>query len=308
MLRTGIAAVLALTLLPAIIAGNASTWALRTVLDDEAFTAAVSRSLDEPAVDEAIADAATAIAMDELAGLDPTLRRLATLALGLGGRSTGADLEAALHDRILRALEDDRVQAARDQVVTEVHRFLLGAATGGNAVMSIEGRHVVVDVGTIVDAALAVVDPRLSGPLLAGLDPQASQVVVADAQAFQTVQTGVRVLEAAQWIIPLLALVACLLIVIVAHRRTRALAIVGVAVMVAGLVSLAVVWLGGAAVAGAPLDATIDGVVEAVYAALTSTLLLQSALLAAAGAVLAIAAWLWLRRRPSDPVSRRVAR
>jgi hypothetical protein len=304
MLRTGVAVVLAIVLVPAVVVGNASSWALRTVLDDRAFTAAVARSLDQPAVDMAIADAATAIVVDEFARLDPTVRRLATTSMGLGGSPTVDELEGAVHARILPALEDDRVEAARDQVVTGVHGFLLGTATGEHVVVVIDGPHLVVDVGTIVDQAVEVVDPRLSGLLLAGLDPQATRVVVADAGPFQTVQTGVRVLDAVQWIIPLLALLACLVIVVVAHRRTRALGIVGVGLMAAGLVSLAVVWLGGAAVAEASMDATIDGVVQAIYGALTSSLAIQSALLAAAGAVLAIAAWIAMRR-PRSGTDRR---
>ena len=54
-MRRTIAALLLVILLPALVVVNASTWALRTVLDDAAFAATVGRVMDTPDVKEAIA-------------------------------------------------------------------------------------------------------------------------------------------------------------------------------------------------------------------------------------------------------------
>ena len=298
MLRTVLAAILVIALIPTVIVANSSTWALRTVLDDEAFTATVARSLEAPAVEAAIAETATDIAVAQIAQADPVVLQLAAAALRLQGRPTDDALEAALAARIIVALDDPRVRDARDDVVRAVHRFLIGAAEGENTIVSIQGPQVVVDLRSVVEEATDAIDPRIGAVIGSTMDVESARVVVAEAEAFQQVQTGVRILEVAQWIVPLIALLACLLIVVVAHRRTRALAIVGVAVMIAGVVSLGIVWAGGAAVAGAPMDASIDVVVNDVYAAMTSPLLLQSVVLATIGAIVAAAAWFaWRRRR-----------
>ena len=95
-----------------------------------------------------------------------------------------------------------------------------------------------------------------------------------------------------------------ILIVVVAHRRERALGIVGVAVMIAGLVSLGIVWLGGTAGVAALRSDTVQDIAGAVYGELTTVLVAQSIVLLAGGAALAIGGWLLFRRRRARAIAR----
>ena len=72
---------------------------------------------------------------------------------------------------------------------------------------------------------------------------------------------------------------------------------VGVAAMIAGLVSLAAVWLGGGVATSLPDDPTAGEVVGDVYDAFASLLVGQSLLLLLGGFVIALVAWIALRRR-----------
>ena len=59
-------------------------------------------------------------------------------------------------------------------------------------------------------------------------------------------------MEALERLLPLVAVSAALVVVVVAHRRARALGIVGLAIAVAGAVSLLVLWLAGRYIASVP--------------------------------------------------------
>ena len=68
-------------------------------------------------------------------------------------------------------------------------------------------------------------------------------MVVAQVSELQPIRRTIDIMQASRSIVPLLAIAVALLIVVIAHRRERALGIVGAAVALAGLVSLAVIWL-----------------------------------------------------------------
>ncbi len=72
-------------------------------------------------------------------------------------------------------------------------------------------------------------------------------------------------------IVPLVAIAVALLIVVIAHRRERALGIVGAAVALAGLVSLAVIWLAGAYVTRIPDAKAAQTMTSEVYDAFLTT-------------------------------------
>ena len=222
----------------------------------------------------------------------------------LGASSAPGALEAALQARVVQALQDPRVEAVRDEVVRELHGFVFGAARGTNELVRVEGPDLVVDLTPIVERAADTIDPRLVAMIRPQLDPATTRIVVADAEGLQTAGTVVTVLDTLRWVIPLLVVLATILIVVVAHRRERALAIVGVAVMIAGLVSLGIVWLGGSAGVAAMNEGTVRDVAGAVYGELTTVLVSQSLVLLAGGAALAIGGWLLLRRRRAQATAR----
>jgi hypothetical protein len=88
-------------------------------------------------------------------------------------------------------------------------------------------------------------------------------------------------------ILPLVAIATALLVVVVAHRRARALQVVGLAVALAGAACLLVVWLGGLAVASADSPISPE-LVQMTYRALSSDLVTQSLALVVGGVVLLV--------------------
>lgn len=297
MIRTLLAAVLLVVLPPSLVVANASTWALRTVLDDEAFTTTVGRSLDAPSLERAIAARASQAVVSAIDAVEGRLRLVAIGVLGLTGSPSRDGIETALEARILGVLDDPAVEATRDHIVEQVHHALIGAVEGDDTAVAIRGDQVVVDLRPLVSVATEAIDPRLTEPVLANLPRGETRLVVAESDAFETASQALTLLEAMRILIPIVVLIVVLAIIGLAHRRTRALGIIGVAVMIAGMVSLAVAWAGGAAVAGATSDPTVDEIAHDVYDAFTSLLVGQSLLLVLGGALVAIITWIALRRR-----------
>jgi hypothetical protein len=294
-MRSGLAALLLIVLLPALVVANASTWATRTVLDDRAFTTTVGRAMDTPALEAALADAAAEVITEKIDELGPEVKVAAAAALGIGTDVSDVQVRSWVDTNILAALRSNEVEAARDDVVLELHAALIDSVDGRGAVR-VEGDRLVVDVGDVYDAAVERLDPR--AVQFAGIDAGDAAITVAQAQEIAAIRQGLSTLRVLQVIIPLAVVVAVLLILVLAHRRVRALGIVGVAIMLAGLASLGLAWASGGVVRGIPDDPTAGDIAENVYEQFISLLLVQSALLVLGGALLALVAWLLLRRRP----------
>ena len=88
-----------------------------------------------------------------------------------------------------------------------------------------------------------------------------------------------------------MAVTAGLLIVLLAHRRARALGIVGFAVAIAGLLSLLAVWSAGLYVSAVPDAPLARQLTREVYDAFLDVLVAQSIVLVAVGLALAVVAW-----------------
>ena len=295
-MRTALAAILLIVLLPAIMVANAATWATRTVLDESAFAGQVGAVLETPALEEAVARRATAAV---IATLDRAPGRLVVVGqaiLGFATPPTRAQIEAALEARIRAALADPAVRAARDDAVTASHRFVIDAARGDGDLVAVEGSQVVLDLSPVVERAAAAVDDRLPRAGLASIAPADARIVLADVPTVETIGRAVDVMETLRLVVPLAILAILVLVVILAHRRTRALATAGVVIMLAGLASLAVAWFGQGAVGGIS-DPMVRQVARDVYAAFLSPLVFQSALIAAGGGLLAVVGWIALRRQ-----------
>ena len=103
-------------------------------------------------------------------------------------------------------------------------------------------------------------------------------------------------MEALERLLPLVAVTAALVVVVVAHRRARALGIVGLAITVAGAASLLVLWLAGRYIASVPDAPAARQLAGDVYDAFLRTLVVQAALLVVVGLFLAVVSWILTRR------------
>ena len=302
-MRSSFAAVLLVVLLPALVLVNATTWALRTALDDAVFASTVGRVMDERDVQDAIADRATTAIVDTLDQADGRLTTVATVVLRLSGEPTREQITTALRARIVAALDAPGVRQARDQAIEAVHAFLVGAASGGNRLVNVEGSQVVLDLSPVVERVAAAIDDRLPQAGLAEIPPDQARIVLADAPRLQTVTTAIGVLETLRIVLPLLVLGVIIAILALAHRRARALGVVGLALMIAGAASILVAWFGSGIVANVSADPVAGQIAKGAYDAFVEVLVIQSLLLVAVGLFVALIAWILTRRRGATPAA-----
>jgi hypothetical protein len=296
MLRTGLATVLLLLFIPTVVAANTSVWARRTVLDADAFSTTVADALERPAIEEAVASTIASEIVDSLAGASPaTLDLLATQELNLPSGSTADQIEAALNTRIIGATRTATIQRIRDEIVVEVHEIVVGAIKGEPGLVTVRGDEVILDKGRLLDR-LADANPQIVAAIaLSGLGGQGS-IVIAHTTELEPVQRTLGTMEALELTVPLLAAAIALLIVVLAHRRERALGFVGLAITLAGLVSIVLVWLAGESLrsgSDAPIARQITGDVGTVFLAVLRE---QAIVLVIVGMVIAVAAWVLARR------------
>jgi hypothetical protein len=286
MLRSLLAALLVLALIPAAAAANASTWAKRSVLDQQTFTEVVDRALDAPEAEEALAEQLAPILFDTAVGADERARLILGPIAGQSPNAPDGDIIRGLEPRIRAALESPRFDAARERVVIAAHQALVGLDDPASTVR-IEGDALIVDAADLLRVLLDTIDSRIvalgvSVPDGADIDIQlaSSPGLAATGQVLPTV-------DRLGTILPLVAIATALLVVVVAHRRGRALQVVGLAITLAGVACLLVVWLGGLAVAAAesPISPQL---VQSTYRALSSDLVTQSMALMVGGFVLLV--------------------
>ena len=240
MLRTGLAAILLVLLIPTVVAANASFWALRTVLDSETFSTTVGRTLDTPELQRLVATSLADGIVDRVGRASPAAVNELASRLGL---ATGTDpdrVRAALGERILDAMDDPGVEQVRDEVVAAVHGSIIGVAEGKPGLIAVRGKDLVLDTTGLLDRIAAAADPRVASLVADVPTGLAGPIVIAQVAELEPIQDALALMEALERLLPLVAVTAALVVVVVAHRRTRALGIVGLAIAVAGAVSLLV--------------------------------------------------------------------
>jgi hypothetical protein len=306
MLRTGLAAILLVIFLPAVVAANTSTWALRTVLDSDAFAATTERALETPELESLIATrTAEAIVASAARRAPEELRVLAVQGLGLEPDAARAQVSAALATRLQGVFASPAVRDAREEVIASLHGYLLRTAEGTPGLITVQGDEVVLDPRDLVDRIVESVDPSIAAQVQASsalddLEP----VVIAEVDALEPVRQALDVMQALQVIVPLVALAVALLIVVVAHRRERALGIVGAAVALAGAASLLVLWVAGAYVTRLPTEPVARTISAQVYDAFVVVLRDQAIVLVVAGVAILIVALILGRRARRKAVRR----
>jgi hypothetical protein len=301
-----LAALLVLALIPAVAAANATTWAKRSVLDQRTFTEVVDRALDSPEAEEALAEQLAPALFDTLVDADERARLVLAPIAGQSADASDDAVIRGLEPRIRAALESPRFDAAREQLVIAAHRTLVGLDDPDSTVR-IDGDALIVDAADLLRVLLDTIDSRI-GAL--GIDvPDGANVDIELASSPGLAATGevLPTVDRLGTILPLIAIATALLVIVVAHRRGRALQVVGLAITLAGAACLGVVWLGGLAAAGAESPISPE-LVQATYQALSSDLVTQSMALIVGGFVLLVVGGLVSVLRPGRSATPRPAR
>jgi ribosomal protein S7 len=287
-------------LLPAVVFANGSTWATQTILDERSFTTVVGHALDSAVIRDRLAERATAIVLDKLNDVDSRTEQVARDVFGLNVVPSRPQLELLLRPVFASALEAPAVRDERDRVVAAAHRFVVTGASTPDAAVSFRGTQVVLDLGPVIERLSMTVDPRLSADGLADLTPRDASVAIADAGRLRSVGTMLVVLEGTRTAVPIVLLAMIALIVLLAHRRLRAVGLVGVTLLLAGLACLTVTILAGEFAREISDETAVNQVAGDAYDAFASLLIAQSAGLVIGGTLVALAAWVLRRRGPVD--------
>jgi len=286
MLRTLLAALLVLALIPAVAAANASMWAKRSVLDRQTFTETVDRALDEPEAEKALAKQLAPILFDALIATNDQVRLILAPIAGQSADAPDDAIIRGLEPRIEAALQNPRIEAARERLVIAAHGALIGLDDPDSTVR-IVGDSLYVDAADLLRAGLDAIEPRFGSlgiSVPAGTD---AEIELASSPGLEATGVVLPAIDRLGTILPLVAIATALLVVVIAHRRGRALQVVGLAVSLAGVACLLVVWLGGIAVAGSesPISPQL---VQSTYKAMTNDFVTQSMALMLGGLVLLV--------------------
>jgi hypothetical protein len=284
-LRSLLAALLVLALIPAVALANTSNWAGRSVMDRTTFTEVVARALDTPEAEAALAERLALVLVDELIGVDERARLLLGPLAGVSPAAPAEDIAEGLEPRVRAALDDPRLLAARQRLVVSAHDAFIGLDEPDSTVR-LEGDTLVLDAADILAGVVDALEPRFGQFGIEVPAGSSVEIEVATTPGLAATREALPTVDRLGTVLPLLAIAIGLLVVVVAHRRSRAAAIVGVAIAGAGAACLAVVALGGMAVQTTDSRLSPE-LVRSTYEALTEDFVMQSMLLIGLGAVVA---------------------
>ncbi len=303
MLRTALAAVLLILFVPTVVAANTSLWAIRTIVDGSIFSTTIEQTLETPEMEHAVADAIGATIVERLAAVPGGMAQLAGPALGLPAGSTREQVEAALDERILGAIRTPTVRRVRDEIVASVHDVMLNGRDAAPGIVTIRGKDVVLDTDRLVERIAATNEGIAAAVDQSGLGGQGS-VVIAQAAEIQVIRRTLAQMEAMRFTVPLVTAAMALLIVVLAHRRIRALRLVGWALVAAGLVSFAIIWLAGEYLPTIPAEPLARRITSHVLEAFLEQLRYQTIALVLTGVAVVVLALLLGRRQRRRAVAR----
>jgi hypothetical protein len=213
-----------------------AVWVNRVALNTGVFTDTSSSLLDNDQIRTAVANRA----VDELfANVDVQAEVQAQLPSdykGLSGAAT-AGLRQASYQIVNRALEQPRFQDLFRVALEESHTTLVQVLEGGGDRVSTQGGEVTLDLRTII---LEAADRIGIGDQVADRIPaDAGRIVVLRSDELDIAQDAFQLLKALAWVLPVLALAAFGLAVLLARDRRRAVRGIGATLVVVGLVGLA---------------------------------------------------------------------
>jgi hypothetical protein len=208
--------------------------------------------------------------------------------VGEGVTASDDELAEGLQPPIRVALDDPRTEAARRQLVLDVHEAVVEGRSGGT--VRLEGDRLVYDVRDILEAVVDALDPRLQTLAGAVVAVVRTDIELATVPGLERAGENLETLDRLAAVLVLLAVAVALLVLVLAHRRRRATVIVGIALAVAGLLGLGLVAVGRGQAAGArtSFDPALAG---ETWEALARGLADQSMLLIAIGLLVAGAAF-----------------
>jgi hypothetical protein len=290
--RSLLAVVCVIALVPALLAADVAVWLSRAVLDGPAFTATVDRALDDPVVVEALEDQSTDVVVEAIERLDPLVRGVVFVALGLPAEPSAAQVEALARERVSAVLETSLVREARTAAVLDLHALLTGGVADRSRLLVVEPDLLLLDVRPVVERALATIDPRLADAGLAVLPADATRLALVRLDGLATVRTGLERVEGTVPVLIAIVVLLVLLALVLARDRPGMLGWIGLAVAVAGALGIITAWLAGDPIARGIEDELVRTAVRRAYPALTEPLLQQSVGLLVVGILLAAGGWL----------------
>jgi hypothetical protein len=284
-----------------LLVANLTVWARLTALDTDRFVAALKPLASDTEVQDGLAVALTGKIVDDVdvqARVEAALPNDNPLIVATVTRLA----RSLIQDAVTRALESDTFQTVWTGALSRTHQRALQVIDGAD-------RSIALKLTGVLDRADAALESR-------GLDlfdrasiDKVDSIVVARSDQLQTARGMVGWLRRLAVILPLVAVAVFGLVVLLAPDRRRALASVGVGVVVTMVVTAIALRIGRRVV----LD-QIDGrvkqrAVEDVWGGLTSPLVRQIVAVALLGLFVALGAWLlghaetvrgWFRgRRPA---------
>jgi hypothetical protein len=292
--------VMLLLFLAAAFAANLGFWALNSVLDPGAFVSAADRVLEDPAVRGYIGDQVAAQTVDlvvsELGKVPPAL----STQLGLPTGANRAQIEAGLSRAVQGVLAQPATQSILDDSLRGLHGALTG--TGGPSAVSVQGDTIVLDLDQVVALVDQQLNPNQPGFFGVPIPANLGSVPLFQSDAVTTVTHAIQAADTFRWLMPVIALACALFVLLFARRRIAALAWLGLCLFIVGLTSIGLVTVAAPIVANALSPGIARTAIGAAISDFASSLVFQSAVIAAVGVVLvlvgAFGGALVERRRP----------
>lgn len=276
-----------LSILVAITAG----WQKRTILDTDAFVAALGPLPKNAAVAEAlsirIGDAVVEASDLETVVGEALPDGLTFIAVPVASATSKA--VAATAEQIIM---HDAFSAAWNAALRTTHEAMLVILTGKGAVVAEEGT-VAIDLDTLAEPVVASLAERgLDLRPLVGDDFSFGQIVLAESDALGQAQSVVRFSNTLGWFSVLLAIILVAGAMFVAPDRRRQVAILGFGTAIAGLVDLVLLRFGRGLTVGSISSEVTRRAGLAVWDALLHSLANTLVAVSFVALVIGVAAWL----------------
>ena len=225
-------------------------WAKTTLLDTDAFVAALGPLAQNEAVAEAlsirIGDAVVEVtALED--SISAALPAEFSFIAGPVATATGSLVATVADDLILT----DAFLTVWNTALRVTHESLMVVLTGNGALVAEDGT-VAIDLDTIAEPVIVAVSDRgLDIDALVGEDFTLGQIVLLESDALGSAQDAARVLNTLGWVSVLLAIVAIGAAMLIAPDRRRQVAILGFGTAIAGMINLVSLRLGRGLTVGA---------------------------------------------------------
>ena len=286
----------------AIALGNLYAWAIRTTLTTDAWVAATAPLARDPAVQEALGTLVVE-KIDEAVDLEGWVQERLPDALDPIAAAVAAAVRRAVEQAVFEFLASDGFATAWESAMRDGHSAMLTFVRETDVDPTIPLK---------IDALVVAIDQRLAAlgiDLFAGdAPPSLGAVAIRIEGRFQQVQSILGWAERLVWIVPLVALGAFAVALLLARRRGRLFVTIAASTAVVLALELAAFRILEAEVASAPQREVFAAGVDAMLSILLAGLYQQTTALLVVAIGIAIAAWAARAARGLEPVRRFVVR